>query len=313
MVVDRDAGTIEHRQFSELAAPARAARLLVVNTIARLARAAARHPRRLGRARRGLPAHAARRRPLRSDGAPGGKLKPGRSSRSRPASSSRSPRSRSAARASCGCARIRLRRASDRAHGHMPLPPYIARSDEAADVERYQTVYARERRLGRGADGGAALHARAARRDRRARRAARRGGAARGRRHVQAGGGRRPGRPRDARGALHDPRDRRGARSRARRRRPRLGRGHDDRAHAGERGRRRRVACAPAAARRGSSSARRALPRRRRLVTNFHLPRSTLHHARRGVRRIRPDDARVPRGDRERYRFYSYGDAMAII
>jgi len=27
--------------------------------------------------------------------------------------------------------------------GHMPLPPYIAREDEAADRERYQTVYAR--------------------------------------------------------------------------------------------------------------------------------------------------------------------------
>lgn len=31
------------------------------------------------------------------------------------------------------------------AHGHMPLPPYIHRSDEAADGERYQTVYAKER------------------------------------------------------------------------------------------------------------------------------------------------------------------------
>ena len=28
-------------------------------------------------------------------------------------------------------------------HGHMPLPPYIDRSDELADRERYQTVYAR--------------------------------------------------------------------------------------------------------------------------------------------------------------------------
>lgn len=31
------------------------------------------------------------------------------------------------------------------AHGHMPLPPYIHRADEAADGERYQTVYAKER------------------------------------------------------------------------------------------------------------------------------------------------------------------------
>jgi len=30
------------------------------------------------------------------------------------------------------------------AHGHMPLPPYIRRDDNALDNERYQTVYARE-------------------------------------------------------------------------------------------------------------------------------------------------------------------------
>ncbi|MBI5042070.1 MAG: tRNA preQ1(34) S-adenosylmethionine ribosyltransferase-isomerase QueA [Gammaproteobacteria bacterium] len=29
-------------------------------------------------------------------------------------------------------------------HGHMPLPPYITRADAAADRERYQTVFARE-------------------------------------------------------------------------------------------------------------------------------------------------------------------------
>jgi S-adenosylmethionine:tRNA ribosyltransferase-isomerase len=29
-------------------------------------------------------------------------------------------------------------------HGHIPLPPYIARPDAGADAERYQTVYARE-------------------------------------------------------------------------------------------------------------------------------------------------------------------------
>ncbi len=29
-------------------------------------------------------------------------------------------------------------------HGHVPLPPYIHRSDEPSDRERYQTVYARE-------------------------------------------------------------------------------------------------------------------------------------------------------------------------
>ena len=30
------------------------------------------------------------------------------------------------------------------AHGHMPLPPYIDRADEAVDLERYQTVYSRQ-------------------------------------------------------------------------------------------------------------------------------------------------------------------------
>ncbi|KAA6182843.1 tRNA preQ1(34) S-adenosylmethionine ribosyltransferase-isomerase QueA [Thiohalocapsa marina] len=30
-----------------------------------------------------------------------------------------------------------------RAHGHMPLPPYIERADEPVDQQRYQTVYAR--------------------------------------------------------------------------------------------------------------------------------------------------------------------------
>jgi S-adenosylmethionine:tRNA ribosyltransferase-isomerase len=30
-------------------------------------------------------------------------------------------------------------------HGHIPLPPYMERGDEALDRERYQTVYARER------------------------------------------------------------------------------------------------------------------------------------------------------------------------
>lgn len=31
-----------------------------------------------------------------------------------------------------------------RAHGHIPLPPYINRADEASDHDNYQTVYARE-------------------------------------------------------------------------------------------------------------------------------------------------------------------------
>lgn len=41
-------------------------------------------------------------------------------------------------------------------HGHIPLPPYIRRSDEAEDAERYQTIYARE--VGSAACPTAGLH-----------------------------------------------------------------------------------------------------------------------------------------------------------
>jgi S-adenosylmethionine:tRNA ribosyltransferase-isomerase len=30
-------------------------------------------------------------------------------------------------------------------YGHMPLPPYIQRDDESGDIERYQTIFAREK------------------------------------------------------------------------------------------------------------------------------------------------------------------------
>ena len=54
------------------------------------------------------------------------------------------------ARGSFGERRIRFAPASDfmglvENLGHVPLPPYITRSDRPADRERYQTVYARER------------------------------------------------------------------------------------------------------------------------------------------------------------------------
>lgn len=42
------------------------------------------------------------------------------------------------------------------AQGHLPLPPYLARDDEAADVERYQTIYAQH--LGAVAAPTAGLH-----------------------------------------------------------------------------------------------------------------------------------------------------------
>lgn len=41
-------------------------------------------------------------------------------------------------------------------HGHVPIPPYLARADELSDRERYQTVYAR--RVGSAAAPTAGLH-----------------------------------------------------------------------------------------------------------------------------------------------------------
>lgn len=62
-----------------------------------------------------------------------------------------------------GRCRVRLRFSGElRDHfldsGHMPLPPYIHRQDRAGDRERYQTVFAREDRLGSVAAPTAGLH-----------------------------------------------------------------------------------------------------------------------------------------------------------
>ena len=42
--------------------------------------------------------------------------------------------------------------------GHIPLPPYINRPDDAVDRERYQTIYAREAGSVAGAYGWTAFH-----------------------------------------------------------------------------------------------------------------------------------------------------------
>ncbi|MFP4108094.1 MAG: tRNA preQ1(34) S-adenosylmethionine ribosyltransferase-isomerase QueA [Desulfonatronovibrio sp.] len=43
-------------------------------------------------------------------------------------------------------------------YGHVPLPPYIQRKDEEADLDRYQTVYSSENKLGSVAAPTAGLH-----------------------------------------------------------------------------------------------------------------------------------------------------------
>jgi S-adenosylmethionine:tRNA ribosyltransferase-isomerase len=144
MVIDRATGTISHRRFHELPSLVRPDDLLVVNTT-RVMRA-----RLLGRRDSGAPAEVLLLR-RHDDGTyeamvhPGGKLKPGRLVHIAPdldveivAVTDRHTRI------------VRLltplpeEEAIER-HGHVPLPPYITRGDEPSDASRYQTVYADQR------------------------------------------------------------------------------------------------------------------------------------------------------------------------
>ena len=143
MVVRRATGTIEHRHFAdivELIAPGDA---MAVNTT-RVLRA-----RLLGTRDSGGKAEVFLLKSLGDDRFealvhPGGKLKPGRVVHVAPELDveilevtqrrSRVVRLRSP---------LALYDAIER-FGHVPLPPYISRGDVAEDAERYQTVYARE-------------------------------------------------------------------------------------------------------------------------------------------------------------------------
>ena len=143
MVVDRAAGTLAHRTFRDLAELIPAGDALVLNAT-RVVRA-----RLLGTRDSGARAEVFLLKPLGGDlfeamVSPGGKLKPGRTVHVAPdfdveilAVTERRTRV------------VRLRTVLPPAeaierHGHVPLPPYIARADAAPDAERYQTVYARE-------------------------------------------------------------------------------------------------------------------------------------------------------------------------
>ena len=149
LVLHRDSGRIEHRRFRDLVEYVAPGDALVVNAT-RVLRA-----RLLGTRDSGAPAEVFLLRPLGDDGGgarweamvhPGGKLKPGRVVHVAPGfdveileTTERRTRI------------VRLLSAvapADEAierFGHIPLPPYVQRADEAADAERYQTVYARER------------------------------------------------------------------------------------------------------------------------------------------------------------------------
>lgn len=143
MVVHRASGRIEHRGFPDLVALMDPRDLLVLNT-SRVFKA-----RLLGKRNNGARAEVLLLKPA-GDGcweamvSPGGKLKPGRRVEIAPgfaveilettARRTRLVRLHSA---------LPVTEALEQ-HGHVPLPPYIDRPDTAADAERYQTVYARE-------------------------------------------------------------------------------------------------------------------------------------------------------------------------
>jgi S-adenosylmethionine:tRNA ribosyltransferase-isomerase len=144
MVLDRASGTIQHRRFDELPALLRPSDLLVVNR-SRVVKA-----RLLGsRVGSGAPAEIFLLSPLGGDRyeamvSPGGKLKPGRVVEIAPGFT---VEILSVTERRTRIVRLHAEEGVEHAieaHGHIPLPPYIARGDDAADVERYQTVYARE-------------------------------------------------------------------------------------------------------------------------------------------------------------------------
>ncbi|MDQ6717195.1 MAG: tRNA preQ1(34) S-adenosylmethionine ribosyltransferase-isomerase QueA [Gemmatimonadota bacterium] len=143
LVVDRGGGSISHRSFADLAELIPAGDALVVNTT-RVMRA-----RLIGRRDNGAEAEIFL---LRATGPmtyeamvhPGGKLKPGKRVTVAPdliveIESTTDRRTRIVKLITPMPAETAIE-----TFGHIPLPPYIKRGDEPEDAERYQTVYAEE-------------------------------------------------------------------------------------------------------------------------------------------------------------------------
>lgn len=141
MLVHRASGEIQHLHFRDLPALVPSADCLVVNTT-RVFRA-----RLLGRRVSGAPAEILLLRDLGGDRweamvSPGGKLKPGRVVDIAPGFSAEilgatERRTRIVQLTSLHPVPEMIER-----HGHIPLPPYILREDSSDDADRYQTVYA---------------------------------------------------------------------------------------------------------------------------------------------------------------------------
>jgi S-adenosylmethionine:tRNA ribosyltransferase-isomerase len=143
MVVERASETIRHARFADLPSLIPAGHVLVLNTT-RVLRA-----RLLGTRDSGTPAEILLLRHLGEHRweamvHPGGKLKPGRRVHIADGFDAHidavtDRRTRIVTLEST----LPQLEAIER-HGHVPLPPYIHRPDDPADAERYQTVYARE-------------------------------------------------------------------------------------------------------------------------------------------------------------------------
>ena len=143
MVVHRDTGDIEHRKFRDIVELIPSGDAIVVNTT-KVFRA-----RLLGKRDSGAPAELLL---LKSLGEnkyeamvhPGGKLKPGRRVRiSDELEAEVLETTERRTRIVHLHASIPIEEAIEK-YGHVPLPPYIDRGDAPSDTERYQTVYARE-------------------------------------------------------------------------------------------------------------------------------------------------------------------------
>jgi len=143
LVVRRETGAIAHSRFRDLVELIPAGDALVLNTT-KVFRA-----RLLGRRASGADAEILLLREI-GDGkweamvSPGGKLRPGRTVNIAPGFDVEileitDRRTRVVRPVTDGSVRDAIER-----HGHVPLPPYIARADAPADVDRYQTVYAAE-------------------------------------------------------------------------------------------------------------------------------------------------------------------------
>ena len=143
MVADRESDSISHRRFSDLVELIDPRDVVVVNRT-RVLRA-----RLLGTRPSGAPAEVLLLKSLGDNRyeamvSPGGKLKPGRRVDVAPGFSVEilevtERRTRVVRLAT----ELPVDEAIER-YGHVPLPPYIARPDSPADAERYQTVFARE-------------------------------------------------------------------------------------------------------------------------------------------------------------------------